>query len=439
MTNRQQKSFPLENTADFIEKSLHWANGSSHCSYFNPNDVPYPFDPFEHFIAIGCHQEVCFDGIADFEKLKQECESNKEWLIGYLSYDLKNQLEQLESTHPDRNGFHPIYFYIPEHLIHFHHSHVVISSHGDPEEVYQLITQSISAQITDMVDISITANVSKEQYLKTVKTILQHIVDGDVYELNYCMEFYAERVTCSPLSLYKQLMQFSPTPFSVFQKIGDQYLIGASPERFMKKINNKLISQPIKGTIRRGENSEEDVILQYQLKHSEKERAENMMIVDLVRNDLAKSCTPGSVKVEEMFGIYPFKHLHQMISSISGELNPAVHLIDAIKNAFPMGSMTGAPKVMAMKLIEQYETSKRGLFSGAVGYITPEGAYDFNVVIRSVFYNAKTKVLSFQVGSAITYDSDPEQEYKECLLKAKAIQQVLNIDVNQQAKQHRDG
>jgi len=426
MTKRQQKSYPLDNVSIFIEKCLSWAHDFSHCTYFNPNNVPYPFDSFEHFMAVGCRHEVSFDGIDDFEKLKEHYESNKEWLVGYLGYDLKNQLEKLESVHPDRNKFHPVYFYIPEHLIHFNSNHVVISSFDDPDAIYKQIAQSITTKPSEIGTIRVTPNVTKEQYLKTVKTIQQHIVEGDVYELNYCMEFYSEQTDCEPLSLYDQLVKFSPTPFSVFQKIEDQYLICASPERFIKKTKNKLISQPIKGTIKRGQTSEEDVILQYQLKHSEKERAENMMIVDLVRNDLAKSSMPGSVKVEEMFGVYPFKHLHQMISSISGELNKDVHLIDAIKHAFPMGSMTGAPKIMAMNLIEKYETSKRGLFSGTVGYITPDGDFDFNVVIRSIFYNAQSKVLSFQVGSAITYDSDPEQEYEECLLKAKAIQQVLN-------------
>ena len=202
----------------------------------------------------------------------------------------------------------------------------------------------------------------------------------------------------------------------------------ASPERFIKKEDKKLTSQPIKGTIRRGKSPEEDELLRDQLRNSEKERAENMMIVDLVRNDLARSCKPGSVVVEEMFGVYPFKYLFQMISTISGELREQVHFIDAIKNAFPMGSMTGAPKIKAMQLIEKYEVAKRGVFSGAVGYITPNGDFDFNVVIRSIFYNQLTSQLSFQAGSAITYDSIPEQEYDECMLKVKAILAILGLD-----------
>jgi para-aminobenzoate synthetase component I len=193
----------------------------------------------------------------------------------------------------------------------------------------------------------------------------------------------------------------------------------------LKKEGNRLISQPIKGTIRRGENEAEDQLLRQQLRNDEKELAENMMIVDLVRNDLARSARTGSVKVEEMFGIYAFRQVHQMISTVTAQLKEAIPFTEAIRQAFPMGSMTGAPKIRAMELIDQYEQSRRGLFSGAVGYITPEGDFDFNVVIRSILYNAANHYLSFHVGSAITYDSVPEKEYEECLLKAQAIFRAL--------------
>src|SRR5690606_8474955 len=191
------------------------------------------------------------------------------------------------------------------------------------------------------------------------------------------------------------------------------------------KEGHKIISQPIKGTMRRGSNESEDNVLKDQLYHSEKERAENMMIVDLVRNDLARSAIPGSVKVDELFGIYTYPKVHQMVSTVSANAGSDVAFSEIIRNAFPMGSMTGAPKVSAMKLIEQFESSRRGLFSGAAGYITPNGDFDFNVVIRSILYEQKTKKISFQVGSAITYDAVPDQEYQECQLKAEAMRQVL--------------
>ncbi|MBL7747847.1 MAG: chorismate-binding protein, partial [Chitinophagaceae bacterium] len=159
--------------------------------------------------------------------------------------------------------------------------------------------------------------------------------------------------------------------------------------------------------------------------HSAKDRSENVMVVDLVRNDLAKICTEGTVKVDELYGIYSFPQVHQMISTVSGELKQGISFADIIKATFPMGSMTGAPKKRVMELIEQYEQTRRGIFSGAVGYIAPNGDFDFNVVIRSIMYNAATRYLSYQAGSGITFYSDPEMEWEECLMKAAAIRKVL--------------
>jgi len=242
------------------------------------------------------------------------------------------------------------------------------------------------------------------------------------------MEFFAEQALINPISVFQKLNSLSPMPFASLYKLEHKYLICCSPERFLKKSGSRIISQPIKGTARRDVDPKKDEQIKEELQNSEKERAENMMIVDLVRNDLAHSSKPGTTKVEEFFGIYTYNQVHQMISTISSELKDGLAFTEAIKNAFPMGSMTGAPKIKAMELIETYEESRRGLFSGAVGYITPEQDFDFNVVIRSVLYNAATKYLSFQTGSAITYDSVAEKEYEECLLKAKAILQVLNGD-----------
>ena len=268
--------------------------------------------------------------------------------------------------------------------------------------------------------------ISKENYLANIEKIKNHILEGDVYELNYCMEFFDDKANINPTEIYQKLKAKSPVPFGAYLKYFDQYLICASPERFICKKNNQLISQPIKGTVKRNLLDEEkDNELKASLLNSEKERAENLMIVDLVRNDLAHSSKTGSVKVDELFGIYSFQQVHQMISTVSSTINENINPIDAIKNAFPMGSMTGAPKVMAMELIEQYEQTKRGLYSGAVGYFTPEGNFDFNVVIRSIQYNKANHYLNIMVGGAITFDSIAEQEYEECLLKAQATMQSL--------------
>jgi para-aminobenzoate synthetase component 1 len=214
-------------------------------------------------------------------------------------------------------------------------------------------------------------------------------------------------------------------PFSVYLKQQPRYVLGASPERFLKKTSNRLVSQPIKGTIRRGRTTTEDEALKLALRNSEKEQAENLMIVDLVRNDLARSAETGSVQVDELFGIYSFQQVHQMISTVSATARADASLAEILGNAFPMGSMTGAPKIRAMQRIDELEATRRGVFSGAIGYITPDGDADFSVVIRSVLYNATDQYASFMVGSAITYDADPEQEYAECLLKASAMRSVL--------------
>ena len=279
---------------------------------------------------------------------------------------------------------------------------------------------------TSNIAIKTQSKITKQTYLDNVEHLKSHIQQGDIYEINYCQEFYANEVEINPIELYFKLNKKSPTPYSCFVKHNHSYLLSASPERFIKKQGNKISSQPIKGTIKRGATLEEDEVLKHQLKNDPKERSENIMIVDLVRNDLSKIATRNSVKVEELCEIYTFPQVHQLISTISAEAKPEVDFKTIIHALFPMGSMTGAPKIRAMELIEQYEHSKRGLYSGTVGYIKPNGDFDFNVVIRSILYNSSSKKISYFVGGAITSLSEPEKEYEECLLKAKAINEVLS-------------
>lgn len=402
---------------------------------FNNNGISYPHGPFPNRLAIGARRIIPFSGLNDLDTLYQTHQRQPGWLIGYLGYDVKNQIEDLNSRHTDRLGFPEIFFYEPEFLLDFTDTGVTI--YGDhADALYEQINQfRLPAALTPdartlearmpAAPVTIQSRVSQETYLTTVKQIQQHILAGDVYELNYCQEFFAESVKLDPLTTYLVLNERSPMPFSVFMKRHNNYLMCASPERFLRKTGDQLLSQPIKGTIRRGQSPQEDEQLRQALLSSEKERAENLMIVDLVRNDLARSARTGSVRVDELFGIYTFRQVHQMISTVSATLRPDQTFADALRHAFPMGSMTGAPKIRAMELIDQYEASRRGLYSGAAGFITPTGDFDFNVVIRSLLYNADSQVASFSVGSAITYDADPEQEYQECLLKAKAIREVL--------------
>ncbi len=433
MDSRKQQIFSVTEIAGFvswqdtIRKALHWADSFDYFHFFTDNQTgaDYPFGGFSTMLAVGARHVLDVRKGQVFNDLQQFIDSYpNDWVVGYLGYDLKNETEDLKSQNPDFLQFSEAGFYVPEHNIFFYaHSIEIISD--DPLGILQRIGQAPLPDRFQNFEGIIQSRTPKEVYLKTVERLKEHILDGDSYEINYCVEFFTENAALNPVEAYLALTELSPMPFSVVGKTDACYLLGASPERFLKKTGNRLISMPIKGTARRGFSLEEDTSLKEQLQSSEKERAENMMIVDLVRNDLARSAVPGTVRVEEMFGIYTFAALHQMISTVSAEIRSGVSLVETIRNAFPMGSMTGAPKIKAMELIEQYEDRKRGLYSGAVGYVTPQGDFDFNVIIRSILYNAATQYLSFSVGSAITYDSIAEKEYEECLLKAQTICQAL--------------
>lgn len=424
-TPYQIKVFPV--TPGFRLQALEWASTYQYCSYFTSNGISYPNGAFHELLAVG-NEKVWKLGDAPFEDLFYLQEQHQDWLIGYFTYELKNNIHALNSSKPLSVAFPPCTFYLPDSLLLFKEACVEIKSRKQsPEEVFEQIMASSPPVSKTLNSIKLHPHMSRQEYLLKVEQIREHILNGDCYELNLCQEFSADNAVLNPLSLFLQLNSLSPAPFASFQKLENQFLICASPERFLKKEGSKLISQPIKGTIRRGITTEEDESLKQQLRTDEKEMAENMMIVDLVRNDLAISSLPGSVKVDELFGIYSFRHVHQMISTVSSTLRPGMAFTDTIRNAFPMGSMTGAPKKKVMELIEQYENSSRGLYSGAVGYVSPEGDFDFNVVIRSLVYDSIRQKLSFQVGGAITYDSNPEKEYDECLLKAKALMQVLGV------------
>ncbi len=379
-------------------------------------------------MGAGALQELSANAGHALTSLQTFLGEEKDWIFGHLAYDLKNELEALSSSHADGIGFPDLFFFIPEVVAQLTPDALIIGvTDGSHERIYKEISAAPSSiPASPAVGASIRSRFSAQEYMDTVERIQQHILKGDCYEMNFCQEFYAEKAVIHPLNAYASLSRFSPNPFSAYYKLGDKYLLCMSPERYLKRSGNTLISQPIKGTSRRDTgNKELDELSKNNLRTSEKERAENIMVVDLVRNDLSRVCKKGTVKVDELCGIYSFPQVHQMISTISGELENDTSFCDIIKAAFPMGSMTGAPKKRVMELIEQYERSKRGLFSGSIGYIHPEGDFDFNVVIRSIAYNAAAAYLSFHTGSAITFRSDPAGEYNECLLKAEAIKKVL--------------
>ena len=366
-----------------------------------------------------------------FNSLRAFHLQHKDWLFGYLSYDLKNEVEQLNSKNHDGIRAAVLSFFIPKYVLLLKRNELAIHTYETQENCEQFLVKLEIISEEKISSITLQQRESKDVYLQKIVQIKKHIQRGDIYEMNYCQEFFAREINLNPTAIFQKLNKNTTTPFSSFLKLNYIYAMCTSPERFIRKSGNQLISQPIKGTRKRGENKEQDNILIKELTNSEKDISENVMITDLVRNDLSITATKGSVKVVELCGIYTFEKVHQMITTITSEVDEKVHFSTILKSVFPMGSMTGAPKLKAMELIEEFESFKRGVFSGAIGYITPKGDFDFNVVIRTILYNASKKYLSVGVGGAITIKSDAEEEYEECLVKVKPIFDVLNFQLDE--------
>ena len=411
--------------ADWRARALRWAAGFPHCAYFESNDLPYPQGPFERLLAVA----PAADGPHSLTDLQ-------EWLgrhesaaprCGFVTYEVKNEIEALTSQNFYGFAWPRLHFFTPQTWLCWRQDAVEI--HGQTVGVLaDILAQPVPAVAPPQVP-AFRPRLGRTAYLQAVDAIREDILNGEVYELNLCQEFYAEGVELDPVDVFLRLMAASPAPFAGFVRWHEHFLLCASPERFVARRDELVWSQPIKGTIRRGATPAEDEQQRQALLNDEKERAENLMIVDLVRNDLARVAQTGTVRVPELFGLYPFRHLWQMISTVTARLLPGADVVDVLRATFPMGSMTGAPKIRAMQLIEHYENTRRGLYSGSIGCVWPGGNFDFNVVIRSLQYRRDTGYLSFQVGSAITYDSDPEREYDECVLKAKALLEVLGTKI----------
>ena len=389
----------------------------------------YEFDKsYECIAGAGIIHSITTPQSGNLSEITKFQSFHKDWIFGHLSYDIKNEIEDLQSSNPDGINFPKYFFFIPEIVFTITGNELRIGVYNTyyADDVYEQIIASTAEETWSYSSGNLENRFTKKEYIDTIKKLQEHILRGDCYEINFCQEFYINGAEIDPLFAYKKLTKFSPSPFAAFYKYNDKYLLCSSPERFLKRTGNAIISQPIKGTAQRIANDvNADNELKKDLLNNDKERSENIMIVDLVRNDLSRICTEGSVFVKDFLRIYSFPHVHQMISTISGNLKNDISIADIFSATFPMGSMTGAPKKRVMELIEIYERTKRGLFSGTVGYINPEGDFDFNVVIRSILYNSQNKYLSIQAGSAITFKSDPEKEYEECLLKIAALRAII--------------
>jgi para-aminobenzoate synthetase component I len=419
-------AFTVDSEEEIKQKMLCWVNQFSIFCMLDNQQYQHQPSGFECMLAAGARRYIKAQaGQQALAQLRQFAATENTWLFGHLAYDIKNELEPLQSQLPDEVAFDDLFFFEPEILLVLHQQQLTISAHSEPHTIFEAINQCLPTS-NSPGSASVTARTSRLQYLQTVKQLQGHIARGDCYEINFCQEFFASDCHIDATATYQHLASLSPAPFAAFYRLAHHYCICASPERYFKLQQGKVITQPIKGTARRVlHNSLQDQANLHNLRHSSKEQSENVMVVDLVRNDLSRICLPGTVKVDELFGLYSFPQVHQMISTVSGQLPPQKNWIDVIAATFPMGSMTGAPKKKVMELIEQYETRKRGLFSGTIGYVKPNGDADFNVVIRSLLYNQQNNYLSFETGSAITFYSDAAQEYEECLLKAAAIKKIL--------------
>ncbi|REH00924.1 anthranilate synthase component I family protein [Flavobacterium aquicola] len=419
----------IEEPIALKQQLVGWGQQFREITFLDSNSFSDEYSNFDCVLAVDAFTSIKTDYHNAFEDLKQYQQTAKDWLFGYLAYDLKNDVEHLESNKFDGLDFPDLFFFQPKKIFLLKGNQLEIQylkmCDDEIEEDFESIINFAKQDTITSNTIAVQQRISKQSYLDKVVKLLEHIHQGDVYEANFCMEFFAQNAKIDPLEKFLKLNEISQAPFTVFFKNNKQFLLSASPERYLKKEKEILISQPIKGTSKRFADPVEDEISKNNLEQDPKERAENIMITDLVRNDLSHTAQKATVEVKELCGIYSFLQVHQMISTITSKMDPKYAAVDALRTTFPMGSMTGAPKYAAMRIIEKLEETKRGLYSGAVGYFTPDGDFDFNVVIRGILYNEANEYVSFSVGSAITSLSVPEKEYEECLLKAKAMLEVL--------------
>lgn len=397
----------------WMAKLATWAE--SKFSYFAitlGNNYQYPNEPFESYFFAG-NEELTENELWQSELFK----------VGIIGYDFKNQIEKLSSSNPEFCSLPELCFFEPELIFRLAQNGIYSSVEIPTSYLSEMEAQILPAN--PPISCQVSPQITREEYLRSVFSIQNEILEGNTYEANFCLAYSGSFDSWNPIAAFFKLNELSKMPFAALFKAKDKWLVSASPERFLKKTGSKLIAQPIKGTIQRGASLAEDAENREKLISSEKERSENLMITDLMRNDLARVSKTGSVVVEELFGIYPFPRVLQMISTISSEIKDNVTFEDIIRATFPMGSMTGAPKISTMKIFEREESFKRGWFSGAFGWIDESGDFDFSVVIRSIIADLEAKKLYFGVGSAITIDASAEQEYEECELKAQAILELL--------------
>lgn len=423
MLKRTKTVFNVNGLPAIKAKLFSWAAHSSPMAWYDSNEYPHQNNTYDAILAL--HDSGRFSLLDSCDALKKAI--GLDWLFGYFTYEYTNSWEQVEATNPSHIPLPKLQFFCPEKiwLLKGNTLTALYTNHDDAKNDYRQILAAEALSSVKSTTIDLISRISKADYLKNATALQRHIFRGDIYEVNYCMEWFAENTYISPPHVFQSLNAISKTPFAAYLAMENLHLMCASPERFLTRKGTQILSQPIKGTAARFLDEYLDNAAAQQLKIDPKERSENIMITDLVRNDLSRIAERGSVAVTEQCVVYPFAQVHQMISTVVASCAKKTHSLDIVDACFPMGSMTGAPKQRAMELINVYETTQRGLYSGAVGYFTPTGDFDFNVVIRSLIYNAQDRYLSTHVGSALTAVANVEKEYEECQLKAEAIKRVL--------------
>jgi len=351
-------------------------------------------------------------------------------VLGYISFEAKKLFEKNTYENCCSDGSELIYFFEPEHIWKEENGIWFSLTEEQPNERsvvedflsnYKNIehTRKEEKLVFEMLE-------NKQTYFEKIARILEHIQHGNYYETNFCMPLQAKGILNDAFAHFSKMNSTTEAPHAVYFNGENLQLLCTSPERFIQKKGNKIISQPIKGTIKRGANNTEDEENKTLLQTSKKERSENIMIVDLVRNDLSRIAEKASVQVTALCELHTFKTLHHLVSTVEAELPSNITFKEILAATFPMGSMTGVPKISAVQHMEKIEMLDRGLYSGTFGTIEPNGNFDFNVIIRSAIYNKEKKQTTIKVGSAITHASNAEAEYDECLLKAASTLSIFN-------------
>lgn len=354
--------------------------------------------------------------------------------IGYFSYEYGRKLMEVDSAKEDLVS-------IPDAVLVFYDFYII---EDRQEQRTYLIANGITGEAAKLMDemetringkpvymqkesdteypIEVLPNFAKDEYKQAVDRTIRYIIEGDIYIVNMTQQLTVKSDKV-PLDVFYDLRENNPSPFGGYFDYGDFQIVCASPERFLKMQKGHVNTRPIKGTRKRGETPEEDMLMRTELENSEKDKSELLMIVDLERNDLNRVCNPGSVKVTELFTVEEYATVFHLVSDIEGDLEESKNVMDLLEAAFPGGSITGAPKYRAMEIIDEMENNKRNLYTGSIGYLTLDGDCDFNIVIRTALHKDGKYYLG--VGGGITAESDLEFEYEETLQKAKAVLQAM--------------